>query len=168
MPCLRDLITRFHFLPALRACPRLASLGCWGVVRRALSEQATADWGEAWDAGQAQGGGGAWQAHCVCGERMEAFRLWLAARAEKRVAVVSHWGAINNLLNREPWADARRRFGVGRDWFPESWHPEGLAQMFALPNAGWVALEYEYQCHPGLGLGEGGGGGAGPGSDSEE
>ena len=117
------------------------------VVRQALSKEATADWRAAWDGGQAGGGGGRWQAHCVSGARMERFRHWLSARAETRIAVVSHWGAINNLLNREPWAAAPRgsgakRFHVSADWFPESWHAKGLAQMFAMHNCGWVCVEY--------------------------
>lgn len=68
----------------------------------------------------------------------------VVVRAGGKRLLVSHKGAINNLPNREPWADARRRFGFGCDWFPGEL-VENLAEMFALPNAGWVALEYEYQ-----------------------
>ena len=137
-------------LDELRDCPALAgsaagSAAVAAVVREALSEAATKGWAGAWDAGQAGGDEGRWQAHCVGGDRLEAFRHWLSAREETRVAVVSHWGTINNLLNREPWAEDHRqggRFGVAREWFPESWPAAGLAQMFAMRNCGWVCVEY--------------------------
>jgi hypothetical protein len=140
-----NIENRGRSLPALRSCEQLAELGCWEVVEQALSEECTSDWGEEWDNGQAEGEDGAWQQHCVSGERMEKFRQWFAGREEQRVAVVSHWGAINNLLNREPWADSRNKFHLDKSWFPESWSDDGLAQMFSMPNCGWVAVEYARQ-----------------------
>ena len=128
-------------LPELLRCPVLQQLDCWAVVAAALSEEATVDWAEDWDDGQAGGAGGAWEKHCGGGERIEQFRQWFAGRDETRVAVVSHWGAINNILNREPWVDSRSKFPGFQD-FPESWPADGLAQMFSMSNCGWVAVEY--------------------------
>jgi broad specificity phosphatase PhoE len=107
-----NIENRGRSLPSLRSCPELAELPCWEMVEQALSEESTADWADEWDDGQAEGEDGAWQKHCVSGERLEKFRQWFAQQDQQRVAIVSHWGAINNLLNREPWADARNKFGL--------------------------------------------------------
>ena len=40
------------------------------------------------------------------GERSEAFTRWLAAQPAERIATVSHWGTMNNLLNRHPCIEA--------------------------------------------------------------
>jgi broad specificity phosphatase PhoE len=141
---------------ALRRCPHITTLPSYTeAVRDALSEEATADWAEEWDGGQAGGeggvGDGGWRDHCGGGNRIEEFRRWLADRSEQRIAVVSHWGAINNILNREPWAlcvpEHQKEFrdvNEDEDWacgYAEVWAEGGLSQMFGMPNCGWVAVE---------------------------
>lgn len=143
-------------LAELRRCPKITSLPAYAeAVQGALSEEATAKWSEAWDGGQADGAGGigdqGWRDHCGSGTRIEEFRSWLAGRSEDRIAVVSHWGAINNVLNREPWArsvaEHEKEFRDINDddtWtcgYTGVWAEGGLAQMFGMPNCGWVAVE---------------------------
>ena len=140
---------RGRALAELRRCPRLRRLPCWeAAVAPALAAAAAAEWGAAWDGGQAAGGGGAWEAHCASGERTEAFRQWLAQQPAQRIAVVSHWGALNNLLNREPWAERRRKRTVGANWHPASWPDGRVAQLFSVPNCGWVCLEHSRAAAP--------------------
>lgn len=123
----------------LRRCPKLHALAQWPVVEKALSDEATADWREQWDILWANAGVGSWQAHCSDPVRMEALRAWLSKRLEARIATVSHWGTINNFLNRQPWTE-----GLSREPFPwpherNEWPAGGLVRMFDIPNCGWIA-----------------------------
>ena len=85
--------------------------------------------------------GGGYIDHVESPTRIEEFRVWLAERPEQRIATVSHWGTINNLLNREPWADAEGRDGRERTGKQAAaWPDGGMARVFEMPNAGWVAV----------------------------
>ncbi|CAE8728628.1 unnamed protein product, partial [Polarella glacialis] len=106
----------------------------------ALSDEATVDWREKWDSEWARGDG--WQEHCGAGCRLDSYADWLASRPETMVAVVCHFGTINNILNSEPWAKSLPRSGD-----PTRWPCGGLAKRFAVPNCGWVAaLSSERWC----------------------
>eukprot|EP00931_Biecheleriopsis_adriatica_P046884 TRINITY_DN26976_c0_g1_i1.p1 TRINITY_DN26976_c0_g1~~TRINITY_DN26976_c0_g1_i1.p1 ORF type:complete len:338 (+),score=43.43 TRINITY_DN26976_c0_g1_i1:32-1045(+) len=129
-------------LPELRACHHLRALDAWPAVAEALSAQSTAEWGSLWDSHWAKGGEGAWQAHCNDSGRLSRFNDWLSHRPETEIAVVSHWGTVNNLLNREPWAEHLARVPISKNWVPSAW-PAGLAYRFDMPNCGWVAVIYE-------------------------
>lgn len=122
-------------LAELRCCPRLRSLARWPDVEKALSDDATAEWRLLWDSTWARGAEGAWQAHVADVGRLAGFSAWLAQRPEAAVAVVSHFGAINNFLNLEPWADGLPRVGD-----PSRWPCGGLARRFQLQNCSWVAV----------------------------
>ena len=125
-----NLENRGRTLAELRQDPVLTQ---WPAVEHALSEKATADWEEAWDAGGfAQGP--KWQSHCADPERLAQFKLWLSRRSERRVAVVSHFGTINNLMNREPWTEGKERHPQPASFWPEG----GIVRRFNIPNAGWV------------------------------
>jgi len=128
-------------VPELRQCPRLQALAQWPSVAAALSDEATADWREAWDCTWAGGPDGAWQAHCNDGKRVHAFAAWLQGRAETRIATVSHWGTINNFLNRQPWTVSLARRELPWPHDRSSWPPGGLAHMFDVPNCAWIAVE---------------------------
>ncbi|CAE8656431.1 unnamed protein product, partial [Polarella glacialis] len=124
----------------LRCCPVLRELRAWPAVRKALSDEATVDWREKWDSEWARGDG--WQEHCGAGCRLDSYADWLASRPETMVAVVCHFGTINNILNSEPWAK-----GLPRSGDPTRWPCGGLAKRFAVPNCGWVAaLSSERWC----------------------
>eukprot|EP00929_Paragymnodinium_shiwhaense_P121210 TRINITY_DN93374_c0_g1_i1.p1 TRINITY_DN93374_c0_g1~~TRINITY_DN93374_c0_g1_i1.p1 ORF type:complete len:303 (+),score=27.72 TRINITY_DN93374_c0_g1_i1:56-964(+) len=125
-------------LAELRSCPTLQSLKRWQQVERALSDEATADWRQDWDAGWAQSEG-IWETHCEDGERMEALRAWLQRQPHKAIATVSHWGTINNFMNRQPWADKAERTPVTGKWPVDAWPPGGMAHRFHMPNCGWIA-----------------------------
>lgn len=132
---------RGRTLPDLRRCPQLRALAQWPAVDAALSEAATADWQALWDEQWAEGAHGAWQEHCEDGRRMEAFGRWLAAQPDTHIATVSHWGTINNFLNRQPWAESappRRELPWAHD--ASAWPPGGLARVFEVPNCGWIAV----------------------------
>lgn len=119
----------------LRACPQLQALSRWKDVERALSDEATRTWREQWDTQWACGPGGAWQAHVGSISRVRAFMRWLEAQPGTTVAVVCHYGAINNLLNSEPWTVGLPRFGD-----PARFPCGGLAKRFDIANCGWVAV----------------------------
>jgi len=121
-------------LEELRRDPALRALPQWSVVERALSEEATADWGDAWGAGGGLAAGPAWRAHCASSERLGDFKVWLSQQRERTVAVVSHYGTINNLMNREPWAEGRKRSPQPAAFWPEG----GIVRRFNLRNCGWV------------------------------
>lgn len=123
-------------LAELRQCVRLHELPQWSFIDAALSEDATAEWSEQWD----NDSDGAWQAHCDDARRLISFKVWLNSRRETRVAVVSHWGTINNMMNREPWADEYRKEEVPETWNRQSWPEGGLAKRFNMPNSGWIAV----------------------------
>lgn len=127
----------------LRSCPLLQDLSAWEFVKEALSDKATAEWGEKWDT-ELAASEGQWQAHCGGGERICVFREWLASQPDQCIAVVSHIGAINNLLNREPWTQAEEVCGQRTyipTWLPASgWPAGGISRRFGVPNAGWVAV----------------------------
>lgn len=103
----------------LRADRRLRQLRAWPALERALSDSATASWRAEWDARLA--GGGAWQQHVLDGGRCVEFKEFMSKRAERFIATVSHWGTINNLVNREPCVDAAQlpRSPVGERWDPK-------------------------------------------------
>mmetsp|Transcript_17 Transcript_17/g.55 ORF Transcript_17/g.55 Transcript_17/m.55 type:complete len:373 (-) Transcript_17:99-1217(-) len=128
-------------LSRLQQCPRLQALAPWPMVAEALSDEATAEWREAWNEAWACGPGGAWQEHCNSGERLGAFTAWLSGRPEERIAVVSHWGTINNFLNRQPWTQNRERKELPWPHERSAWPPGGLVRMFDVPNCGWIAVE---------------------------
>ena len=112
-------------------------------MERALDDDATAEWGELWDQQLARDPG--WQDHCGSLSRLDAFRSWLNSRPERRIACVSHFGAINNLLNGEPWAERAAVGGVSK-WGYRGLSPGATdrapkaAMRFELPNGGWIAL----------------------------
>jgi len=123
----------------LRNSKELRSSPCWGVIEAALSDDATAEWRESWDTSWARGDG--WRAHVADASRLVAFSCWLADRQESMVATVSHWGTINNLMNREAWADGLPRTQVRDSWGPDTtWPLGGVARKFEMPNCGWIAV----------------------------
>ncbi|KAK3281662.1 hypothetical protein CYMTET_10558 [Cymbomonas tetramitiformis] len=127
-------------LAELRQCSQLRALPCWRNIEAALSDEATAEWGQHWDAHWARGAGGAWQAHVSDPARHEAFSRWLAAQSERYVAIVSHWGTINNWLNRQPWTAEIERVPVSSTWIASEWPTEGIARRFGVRNAEWIAV----------------------------
>ena len=66
------------------------------------------------------------------GQRSEAFTKWLAAQPAKRVATVSHWGTMNNLLNRHDCIEAS---GLERRPTKASWGAAWPATMARLEVA---------------------------------
>eukprot|EP00931_Biecheleriopsis_adriatica_P013091 TRINITY_DN114419_c0_g1_i1.p1 TRINITY_DN114419_c0_g1~~TRINITY_DN114419_c0_g1_i1.p1 ORF type:complete len:342 (-),score=67.87 TRINITY_DN114419_c0_g1_i1:4-1005(-) len=128
----------------LLACPQLQALTSWPRVEEALCEDATLEWRQQWDSCWAQGSGGEWQKHCGSLSRLLDFRAWLSRSRETTVAVVAHFGSINNLLNLEPWADGRERELPWRGVIPAA--AGGLAKRFALENCSWVAFLHVPQC----------------------
>lgn len=128
-------------LSELRACPKLRALARWEQVSAALSDEATAEWRESWDKTWAAGADGQWQRHCSDAERMQALGAWLATVPDTCVATVSHWGTVNNFLNRQPWTKGIKGTPLPEHWLGHEAFPEGgLAKQFDLPNAGWVAV----------------------------
>ena len=98
------------------------------------------------------------------------FRNWLIMRPESNVAIVAHYGSINNLLNMEPfersvresfqkagWCSIsptprsylRRLSVVAQEEKLRSWSgvhantPRTAMKYFLVPNCGWVAVLYE-------------------------
>eukprot|EP00747_Dinoflagellata_sp_TGD_P184908 gnl/TRDRNA2_/TRDRNA2_41008_c0_seq1.p1 gnl/TRDRNA2_/TRDRNA2_41008_c0~~gnl/TRDRNA2_/TRDRNA2_41008_c0_seq1.p1 ORF type:complete len:306 (-),score=57.42 gnl/TRDRNA2_/TRDRNA2_41008_c0_seq1:65-982(-) len=126
-------------LQELRRCQLLQALARWADVKLALSDEAVAEWGEAWDAGWADGAG-AWQAHCGDPARLANLSAWLEQQPASRVVMVCHWGTINNFLNRQPWADHLPREEVQERWGRAMWPLGGLARTFHMQNCGWVAV----------------------------
>jgi len=126
-------------LAELNACPHLQASLQVPAVQLALSPDAAADWKEQWDTHCARGDG-SWQEHVGDVTRLMAFSVWLARQPETRVAVVSHWGTINNCLNREPWAQNVEKQQVPAGWDRQCWPQDGLAKIFSMPNCGWVAV----------------------------
>lgn len=131
---------RGRSLPDLRSCSCLHSLARWAEVSRALSPEATADWQSQWDAEWANGAEGGWQKHIADPSRFIEFSRWLSGRPEESIAIVSHWGTINNIMNREPWTNHRERKEVPKNWGRSIWPKGGLAQVFSMSNCGWIAV----------------------------
>lgn len=123
-------------LAELCKCQHLQALSCWPQVAEALSEAASREWREHWDGSWAQGPG--WKQHCGDLERLRHFQLWLAEQPETAIALVAHFGAINNLVNLEPWAEGREVETYWRGVEPP--RSGGLAKRFGLANCSWVAL----------------------------
>lgn len=134
----------------LLAEPSLRALPSWPAVEAALAPEATRHWRQAWDAELADGAG--WRGHADDGARCAAFKRWLSEQPQARVATVSHWGTVNNLVNREPCIEAR---GLEREspppawvraggWGPQSW-PAGGVHLLQMPNAGHVAAVYSLE-----------------------
>lgn len=139
-PELREFFSRMQEsrgrrIPELQACPLLRN---FAPLQAALRDAQTEGWAAEWDRSWAAGDG--YEDHVESPTRMEEFRLWLAKRPERRIATVSHWGTINNLLNREPWADAPGETRAGRQAGRQAWPDGGLARVFDMPNAGWLAV----------------------------
>jgi len=126
-------------LAELNACPHLQALLQLPTVQFALSSDATADWKEQWDTHHARGDG-SWQEHVTDVTRLLASRVWLGRQPETKIAVVSHWGTINNSLNREPWARNMKKQRVPAAWNSKSWPQDGLAKIFNMTNCGWIAV----------------------------
>jgi len=126
-------------LADLHACPHLQALESWTTVNLALSPGATADWKDQWDNRWARADG-SWQDHVSDGNRLITFSSWLCRQPETKVAVVSHWGTINNILNREPWAQQMKKRPVSEAWCRHSWPEDGLAKQFNMPNCGWIVV----------------------------
>ena len=139
-PELREFFSRMQEsrgrpISELLACPRLQE---YPSVQVALREAQKEAWAAEWDRSLATGDG--YVDHVESPTRIEEFRLWLSNRPERRIATVSHWGTINNLLNREPWADASGETRGGPLAGKRAWPDGGLARTFEMPNAGWVAV----------------------------
>jgi broad specificity phosphatase PhoE len=139
-PELREFFSRMQEsrgrpISELQACPRLQK---YAPLQVALREAQNEHWAAEWDRSLATGD--AYVEHVESPTRIEEFRVWLANRPERRIATVSHWGTINNLLNREPWADARGETRSGHVAGKLAWPDGGLARTFEMPNAGWVAV----------------------------
>jgi len=127
-------------LPELRESKELRKLKAWPKFKDALSSTRTWNWEKQWNTAWAQGEDGAWEEHCGDGHRLTEFNEWLVDRPQRFVAIVSHYGTINNMLNREPWADGLPRSPIPSGWKPaEGWPAGGIARMFGMPNAGWIA-----------------------------
>jgi len=123
----------------LSKCRHLQALSCWPQVAEAMSDDATREWRGQWDGSLAQGGG--WQRHCGDLQRLRSFQFWLAGRPEQAVAVVAHFGAINNLVNLEPWAES---CNIEEDWRGvEPPCSGGLAKGFGMANCSWIALIHQ-------------------------
>eukprot|EP01043_Picozoa_sp_COSAG02_P059131 COSAG02_NODE_7480_length_2993_cov_40.034900_1_plen_406_part_00 len=139
-PELREFFSRMQEsrgrpIPELQACPRLQK---YAPLQVALREAQNEQWAADWDRSLATGD--AYVDHVESPTRIEEFRVWLANRPERHIATVSHWGTINNLLNREPWADASGETRSGRVAGKLAWPDGGLARTFEMPNAGWLAV----------------------------
>ncbi|CAK0820298.1 unnamed protein product [Prorocentrum cordatum] len=125
----------------LRKSPDLTGLPCYRQVMAALADDEAADWRADWDEQWARGSNGAWQAHVSDPQRLVDFQTWIAERSETRIATVSHWGTINNIMNREPWTEGLDREQVRDSWGPDAtWPVGGIVRKFSLPNCGWVAV----------------------------
>eukprot|EP00928_Gymnodinium_smaydae_P054050 TRINITY_DN37893_c0_g1_i1.p1 TRINITY_DN37893_c0_g1~~TRINITY_DN37893_c0_g1_i1.p1 ORF type:complete len:308 (-),score=36.00 TRINITY_DN37893_c0_g1_i1:74-958(-) len=124
----------------LRTCPILRALDQWTSVELALSATSTAEWKDMWDAKLACGNDGAWQCHVADGTRLNEFKLWLNRQCDTRIAIVSHWGTINNVMNREPWTQQRTRQEVPESWCRTSWPTGGAVKVFNVRNCGWLAV----------------------------
>lgn len=125
-------------IPELQACPLLRD---FAPLQAALQDAKREAWAAEWDRTLATGDG--YVDHVESPTRMEEFRVWLAERPDRRIATVSHWGTINNLLNREPWADVSGETRDGRQRAGKqglAWPEGGLARTFEMPNAGWIAV----------------------------
>lgn len=130
---------RGRTITELRSCHRLRALARWSDIEQALSDEATSAWRDNWDSKWAKGADGAWQAHCRNPQRFSSFMSWLSSRSESMIAIVSHWGTINNMLNREPWVEGYQKILVP-EWFDKETWPDGLGKRFNMPNCGWVAV----------------------------
>ncbi|OLP95421.1 hypothetical protein AK812_SmicGene22452 [Symbiodinium microadriaticum] len=125
----------------LQHCPALSALPAWPAVEKALSVAAASDWRRAWDESLAAGDG--WQQHCGSIDRLVPFRNWLIMRPESNVAIVAHYGSINNLLNMEPFERSVREEKL-RSWSGVHANtPRTAMKYFLVPNCGWVAVLYE-------------------------
>lgn len=93
-----------------------------------------------------------WRSHICNTNRLQEFKhdfLNKQWQNHQGIAVVSHYGTINNYLNRENWANATdtddiqlQKFElppVVGDWWPA----EGIARRFNIPNCGWISLLLE-------------------------
>ena len=141
-PDLREFFPRLtedcgRTLPDLRRCASLRALPNWSAISEALSDESTAEWQRSWDDEQACGSG--WRDHCADGERCTSFVQWLAAQPAERIATVSHWGMINNLLNRYSCIEATP--GLARHPAPSSWGKAWPSQIASLDveNCSFVA-----------------------------
>ena len=125
-------------LPELRQCPRLRCLPQWAAVEGALSDEVNGDWASQWNHSWAntERHPRGWREHCADPDRLRAFGEWLASQHDRYVAIVSHIGTINNILNREPWTHGRPRHRQPADFWPE----DGIVRRFNIRNAGWVAV----------------------------
>ncbi|CAE7683969.1 unnamed protein product [Symbiodinium pilosum] len=131
---------------ALQRCPALAALAAWPAVEKALAKAAGEDWRTDWD--ESLAGGEGWQHHCGSLQRLAPFRRWLLARPESNIAIVAHYGSINNLINMEPFQRDKREERL-RSW--SGVHPgtqRTSMKYFPVPNCGWIAVLYEAQAEP--------------------
>lgn len=131
-------------LEQLLKSPHLKALARWEDVKKALSPSKSPGigsdaWGKQWSEKWATADG-SWEKHCNDPSRLASFATWLAANDDKLIATVSHWGTINNILNREPWTECLPRKPVPRSLVPSAWPQCGLAKLLTVPNAGWVAV----------------------------
>lgn len=135
-PELREFSSRLQenmgsTLPELRKSPHLKKLARWADVEKALSPEATAGWADKWDTKWANGP--EWKKHVDDGQRAVDIKAWITARPEKYIATVSHWATINNMMNREKWADGWKRTPVFEKLVPSAWPKAGLAKVFQVP-----------------------------------
>ena len=121
-------------LPELRKCPLLRSLPLWAAVEVALSDEVNSDWASQWNCFWAKGE--RWRDHCGDPDRLRVFGAWLASQDDRYVAIVSHIGTINNILNREPWTRGHPRHPQAASFWPE----DGIVRRFNIRNAGWIAV----------------------------
>lgn len=120
----------------LLACEKLQALPAWPCVKVALQEAAASSWSEHWDKEWAFGS--SYEQHVNDPARASAAVAWLLEQPETEIATVSHWGTINNILNREPWSEGLQRTPVCRTWGPMAWPKGGLVKKFEMPNCGWI------------------------------
>ena len=126
----------------LLQCKTLRALPAWAAIEQALKSTEAAEWTAEWDQNQACGD--AWQDHVDSGDRMVHLREWLMNRPEKQIVTVSHYGTIDNFLNREvarefpdapsvPWQPFYLRY-------PQSYPGRGRVINMHMENAGFRAV----------------------------
>ena len=126
----------------LLQCEALRALPAWTAIEKALSGPQAALWSAEWD--QKQACGDDWQAHVDSGDRMERLREWILSQHEKQIVTVSHYGTIDNFLNREvarefpdapaiPW----QQFYLE---YPHSFQSRGRVLDMQMENAGFRAI----------------------------
>lgn len=133
-------------LSEMRGDPRLKRMPAWHSIEKALSSTSTLDWQYQWDykwsMGESCEEGGAWQEHINDPDRIARFQTWLASRKETYIATVSHFGTVNNVLNRGPWTAGKAKKPVHEPNKAAAWPAGGVTKMFNMQNAGWVAVLY--------------------------